>query len=487
MKIENHDSRYFKVNGLLYRKKDYVATYENVNVSESSNEFVAPGNKVVVVIKEKYTGSIILSCEVEKIFNSVNVAYTSLASLINDLKVILDDNTLTSIGPTGPAGPQGPVGPAGLRWRGSWVSGTSYIADDAVGYNGASYFCILATSGTSNPTVATSNWALLASQGAVGPAGPTGATGATGPQGPIGVATQTLQDTINLGNTVTTTNYQSFISSASFAVSNLITNDESFLAADKLSFTKAGANSLEIIPPSSLSAARTIQFPDNNGTVALLSDISSSSPSLQSVHDVGNTISAGSYQTVLSAGQILTTFAGGGTAFLEPDRIVLNNGTSYVALSLPNTLTGNQLIKFPNETGTLAVGTIVTKTLKTTISQAQVLQLFTTPIVVLPAPSAGKVNIPTNLYIRRNVGNSYTLVNNSLQLLDQFNNDTQNTINPNPLASNQVGYINSTLYIVDSVTGTATTGAYKLKAVGGNPTGGTGSLDVYVTYNEITL
>ena len=487
MKIENHDSRYFKVNGLLYRKKDYVATYENVNVSDSSNEFVAPGNKVVIVIKEKYTGNAILSCEVEKIVNSVNVAYASLASLINDLKVILDDNTLTSIGPTGPAGPQGPVGPAGLRWRGSWVSGTSYIADDAVGFGGASYFCILATSGTSNPTVATSNWALLASQGAVGPAGPTGATGATGPQGPIGVATQTLQDTINLGNTITTTNFQSVISSASLSVNNLVTNDESFLAADKLSFTKAGANSLELIPPSSLSAARTIQFPDNNGTVALLSDITSSLPSLQSVHDTGNTITAGSYVTTLSAGQIATSFTGGGSSFLDPDRLLISNGTNYVALSLPNTLTGNQLIKFPNETGTLAVGTIVNKTLKTTITQAQVLQLFTTPIVVLPAAAAGKLNIPTNLYIRRNNGNAYTLVNNSLQLLDQFNNDTQNQINPNPLASNQVGYMNTTLYIVDSVGGTTTTGAYKLKAVGGNPTGGTGSLDVYVTYTEITL
>ena len=89
-------------------------------------------------------------------------------------------------GPTGAQGNVGPVGPAGLDWQGSWVSGTSYVADDAVGYNGASYFCILATSGTTNPATDTTHWALLASQGATGPAGPTGATGATGPQGPTG-------------------------------------------------------------------------------------------------------------------------------------------------------------------------------------------------------------------------------------------------------------------------------------------------------------
>jgi len=101
-------------------------------------------------------------------------------------------------GVQGPLGPPGPVGPAGLEWQGQWVSGTSYIADDAVGYNGASYFCILATSGTTTPNLATSNWALLASQGAIGPQGvqgPTGSQGiqgATGPAGTIPVGTRGL-------------------------------------------------------------------------------------------------------------------------------------------------------------------------------------------------------------------------------------------------------------------------------------------------------
>jgi hypothetical protein len=86
-------------------------------------------------------------------------------------------------GVQGPAGPPGPVGPAGLEWQGEWVSGTSYVEDDAVGYDGASYFCILATSGTTAPDLATANWALLASQGAVGPAGPAGPIGPAGPAG----------------------------------------------------------------------------------------------------------------------------------------------------------------------------------------------------------------------------------------------------------------------------------------------------------------
>lgn len=90
-------------------------------------------------------------------------------------------------GDTGPQGPAGAVGPAGLNWRGTWVSGGNYVEDDAVAYNGASYFCISDISGgTTPPNTDTSNWALLAAQGAEGPTGPTGSQGPTGPTGDIG-------------------------------------------------------------------------------------------------------------------------------------------------------------------------------------------------------------------------------------------------------------------------------------------------------------
>jgi len=96
-------------------------------------------------------------------------------------------------GPQGIQGVAGPVGPAGLNWQGSWSALGVYAPDDAVGYAGASWFCLNAVGPfPSNPTIDPTNWALLASEGAVGPAGPTGASGvagaagATGPQGPTG-------------------------------------------------------------------------------------------------------------------------------------------------------------------------------------------------------------------------------------------------------------------------------------------------------------
>ena len=96
-------------------------------------------------------------------------------------------------GATGSTGAQGATGLTGLDWQGAWVSGTSYTTTDAVGYDGASWFCILATSGTDAPDIDTTHWALLASQGANGAdgaAGVNGAAGAVGPtglQGPIGL------------------------------------------------------------------------------------------------------------------------------------------------------------------------------------------------------------------------------------------------------------------------------------------------------------
>jgi hypothetical protein len=91
-------------------------------------------------------------------------------------------------GPIGPQGVPGPVGPAGLNWQGAWVNTGVYAVDDAVGFGGASYFCINAVGpSVTNPSLDTVNWALLASQGALGPQGPQGIQGPQGPPGAAGV------------------------------------------------------------------------------------------------------------------------------------------------------------------------------------------------------------------------------------------------------------------------------------------------------------
>jgi hypothetical protein len=126
-------------------------------------------------------------------------------------------------GVEGPAGPPGPVGPAGLEWRGAWNTNSSYAVDDAVGFNGSSWFCISAVTGTgnSNPEVATTKWALLAAQGATGPQG---AQGPTGPQGPAGVAGVLTSETL-LGGPINTPS----LLSKDFTALNVTDNNNTYL------------------------------------------------------------------------------------------------------------------------------------------------------------------------------------------------------------------------------------------------------------------
>ena len=107
-------------------------------------------------------------------------------------------------GVPGPQGNDGATGPAGLNWRGTWSSTEVYIKNDAVGFGGASYFCVTDVGPSVNdPTVDTVNWALLANIGAKGDKGDKGdpgldstVPGPQGPQGPAGVLLTTVTDNI---------------------------------------------------------------------------------------------------------------------------------------------------------------------------------------------------------------------------------------------------------------------------------------------------
>ena len=88
-------------------------------------------------------------------------------------------------GPVGPQGPAGPVSPAGLDWQGAWDVSTAYSKDQVVGYDGASYFA-LQSSTNKQPDTNSSDWALLAAQGAPGADGADGAQGIQGLKGDKG-------------------------------------------------------------------------------------------------------------------------------------------------------------------------------------------------------------------------------------------------------------------------------------------------------------
>jgi collagen type VII alpha len=96
-------------------------------------------------------------------------------------------------GATGAIGATGPTGPVGMIFKAAWSSGTTYVVDDVVTYQGSTYLALLANTNfapDSNPA----KWSVLAQKGATGPTGvtgPTGPQGATGTTGPTGAIGQT--------------------------------------------------------------------------------------------------------------------------------------------------------------------------------------------------------------------------------------------------------------------------------------------------------
>ena len=278
MKIQSLNDKLFSIGGITYAKGDFIPDY--LNTTYVSGAVDQTQCEPVVNLINKATGLPMFKAYVNwrQFKNSSDVAYADFNTLQLELATNISGN-FASVGPTGPVGPQGATGPSGLVWKGAWVSGTSYVADDAVGYGGASYFCILATSGTTTPDLDTTNWALLASQGAVGPTGPTGATGPAGAAGATGAtgatgpgATQTLQETVDLGNTITD----------GIATAELYPNILKFtdLSTDK--FALLGAEGILIAPNNlystflgteNLTATRNITLPDASGILALTNQL----------------------------------------------------------------------------------------------------------------------------------------------------------------------------------------------------------------------
>lgn len=133
---------------------------------------------------------ILIGTDVNSSDETKNFSIGSIIDLIGDI----NQGPIGPQGNNGPTGPQGPVGPAGLDWQGVWDLDSSYAVNDAVGFNGASYFCILNIDTVTNPypDEDTTHWALLASQGAVGPTGPAGPIGPAGPQGDVSIPNSTV-------------------------------------------------------------------------------------------------------------------------------------------------------------------------------------------------------------------------------------------------------------------------------------------------------
>ena len=75
------------------------------------------------------------------------------------------------------------------NWRGTWASGTAYIADDSVTYGGVTYYCVTANTGQTPGTGA--DWGLMDSF--------------TGPGAATSIEGVTVSGTPSLGKVITAT------------------------------------------------------------------------------------------------------------------------------------------------------------------------------------------------------------------------------------------------------------------------------------------
>jgi hypothetical protein len=130
----------------------------------------------------------------------------------------------------------------------------------------------------------------------------------------------------------------------------------------------------------------------------------------------------------------------------------------------------------------------VVKTIKRTITSAEILNLFDTPIVLLNSTTpSDKIKLPLNIWCQRKPGDAYSLAAASFQLINDLGTAVSGNINPNPLSGTDIGFFTSAFSITQNAAGADRNATYSLRAASGNPTGGTGDLDVYLTYIEFTL
>lgn len=134
---------------------------------------------------------------------------------------------------------------------------------------------------------------------------------------------------------------------------------------------------------------------------------------------------------------------------------------------------------------TLSSG-LPTKFAKVTITSAQLLQLNTTPIELVPAQGAGKVIIPFTVLLRYRFGTIEYATNLNITLSP--NNSLYQVNYNSAIAGSQDRYSSRSIIPTVSLGGSIVDNLpLTIGAQIGNPTAGDGELDVYISYYVLTL
>lgn len=138
---------------------------------------------------------------------------------------------------------------------------------------------------------------------------------------------------------------------------------------------------------------------------------------------------------------------------------------------------------------TYAESLVVSKVQKTTINEAAIKTMNSIPVAILTNDVSGKIKIPAGVIVRRNgTGTAYSITGNQFALKTSTGSTLQFTLSTAPLTTtNNESFTFGNLFASTGQLSTLTSETYYLSVYTADPTGGTGAIDVYVIYNEITL
>ena len=122
---------------------------------------------------------------------------------------------------------------------------------------------------------------------------------------------------------------------------------------------------------------------------------------------------------------------------------------------------------------------------KTTITSAQLLDMYTTPVTLVPAQGANTLIVPVNVVLRYRFGTIEYTTNQTITLSP---NNSLWTANYNSaLAGTSDKYLSRSVTPTSTVTGIIDDLPFTIGVQIGNPLAGNGELDVYLSYYVLTL
>jgi hypothetical protein len=157
--------------------------------------------------------------------------------------------------------------------------------------------------------------------------------------------------------------------------------------------------------------------------------------------------------------------------------------------SITKTAVGNNIkavVDYVDQQDAAAVS--VVKVRKTTISSAQVLNIFSTPVEIVPAV-AGKIIVPTNIVIIINFNTTqYSDVGGAWRVRFGSTSTSIATVTSYlGSASYNQQVLQTLFYSAFTTSSSFDNSPILLTTTGNNPIGGNSGISVYVTYTEITL